>query len=745
MALWEVELDNGEKYQVESDTEPTADDVRSYLADSANSDVEGVSEDLWKAEKQAQIDEGVGTLRAIADNVAAMGYSLGNTVGMGIPGWVASKVAGKESSEAIDAFLEKNKAGETVGEVAGFLTPTGAPAQAVKLGLKAGKLAGKLVPGAGKASDLTRFALKSGAIAAASETEYELQKTFERAAGTRDWNTEQSAAEEVWENGKLNFALQVGLGVLGKGASKIAGLVSNQAKAIKVAGGKENLLKAQSNYRRAISAGASDAEASNVFMASLSQGLSEQDRLIFEHLIEHNEEFARFMRNQMAGAGQLVTNTISALTRPEYGKYARGILKGLYGENYRNFAGSTDIDYSVNGIKQLLGTDNPQKALKMRGEGLARAEAKLMQDPSLASSVKNEFRGLVDDLMQSGSKDYEAALSKIEPADIKSFVGSEAEAAARENLAQQISAFQTANGVPPTAEMVSQLERQIMRQGARQHMNKLMTAGTDSVQDINDIKEFMKRVNEAQVVEGQSAAIGRFNEGVNSRILDQLDSALWETNQALRYEKKLMDMHKFGNNFEPAKMSELNALLYNGTSAEEAAVKLAAFKMGYLNKMTEAAINGDRAGFNAMREIVRSKRGLGQYFEPGELSEYFEQLKPKIEASVNIKKLVRATEGFAGEPDMTANATRFVLGSVTNSRNTAANAAISWLQKAKYGPGTAKRIMQFAENPSAENFNIMFSKTQDFLEKTQLTRAFLDSVKQEAVAQQAFIRQAIGD
>lgn len=732
MALWEIEMQDGAKYQVESDTEPTEADVADYLSQS--------QQEHPSAPTTEEQDSSDGY--SYADAIASGVYNLADTALFGLGSAAVRSLGGQAAIDKINAFTGQHPTASTVGEIGGFFV--GAPAAAAKVGLRAGtKAAEKLAAkyGTSVAAKTAQWATKAGAIAAATEGEFMLQKTMQRAAGTREWEEDKTALEEFTEGSAWNIALQGALGTAGSAVKKIGNLMSADVKAVRVMGGKENVFKAQQAYRRAINAGASDEEASNVFMASIAQGLDDKSLELFSGLIRKDSNFAKFAREQMAGANQIVENTIEALTRPEYQKYSKSILDNLFGRGYKNSIGSTDIDYTAQGIEQLLGTNTKQGAIK-RAQGIARAEARVASSPELASEAKGTFKSLVDDLMYRGSRDYENAASKIEPGDIKSFAGSEFESQAREQLAHTIEAFKQAhNGQAPTKVMVDAWKRSADRQAARRHLDSIMSEGTESVQTMEDIKEFFKRVNEAQVVEGQSAALGAFNEGVNSKILDGLDPVVRQSNQALRYAKTLKDMHKFGDSFTPNRMNELeSALSATGLTAEEKAAKLAAFKMGWLNKLTRTATLGERAEFNKLYQVMSSKRGLGQYFSPQEIGEFMTQLRPKMEASVNIKELINASERFSGEPDLAPQLIRMGVGAVTGSRNTLANAGISWTQKHQFGPATARRIMSYVQNPSAQNFNIMLKGTSDLAEKTMLNRFIVDALKAEAIQQQAVIR-----
>lgn len=728
-------MEDGARYQVESDTEPTEADVSEYLSQSQQEQPSAPS----TTKKESSDDY------SYLDAIASMGFNAADTASFGLASGAIRTLGGQEMIDAVNQITGQHPNMSTVGEVGGFFF--GAPAAAAKIGLRVGaKGAGKLAAkfGTGAVSRGAQWATKAGATAVATEGEFMLQKTMQRAAGTREWEEDKTALEEFTGGTAWNVGLQAAFGTLGRGAGKLWNMASADAKAVRVMGGKENVFKAQEAYRNAIKRGMSDEQASSVFMASIAQGLDDKSLEMFSELIRKDPNFAKFARQQMAGANQVVEETIDKLTKPEYQKYSKSILDNLFGKGYKNSIGSTDIDYTAQGIEQLLGTNTKQGA-RTRARGILEAEELVSTSPELAKNVKSTFKQLVDDLMYRGSRDYEYAASKIEAGDIKSFAGSTFETEAKEQLVHTIEAFKQANGREPTKVMVDAWKRSANRQAARRHLDSIMSEGTESVQTMEDIKEFFKRVNEAQVVEGQSAALGAFNEGVNSKILDGLSPVVKQSNQALRYAKTLKDMHKFGDSFTPNRMNELeSALNSTGLTAEEKAAKLAAFKMGWLNKLTRTATLGDRAEFNKLYQIMSSKRGLGQYFSPQEIGEFMTKLRPKVEASVNIKELINASERFSGEPDLAPQLIRMGVGAVTGSRNTLANAGISWVQKHQFGPATAQRIMSYVQNPTAQNFNTMLKGTTDLAERTMLSRFIVNTLKDETLQQQAAIRTLEG-
>jgi hypothetical protein len=368
--------------------------------------------------------------------------------------------------------------------------------------------------------------------------------------------------------------------------------------------------------------------------------------------------------------------------------------------------------------------------MEVRKQGLARAEEKVMANPSLAKEVSDKFASASNNLMISGSRDLQKAANMVEPSSIKSYVGSdayqEAVKAADEavnDVAQQLAEA----GQQITQAQVADITMQAHQAGAKKHFKKLMSEGTDSVQDINDIKEFFKAVDEKAVAAGQAEAFGAFNETINKQILDGLDDALYQTHQAKRYEEVLTDMHDFGKKFDQTKINELRSRLDNGLSAEEKAMKLAAFKMGVLEDLNDAVISGNRNKVEQLQAMFKSQKSLGQYFEPEEISKYMDVIRPKAEAAHNLGRILYATGKYSGEQGILAPLVRFATGIATGARQQYNNAAITLLQRGTYGKGTSKMIQEFTKNPTSANLNRMLRSASDLTERQQMIRSLSDA------------------
>lgn len=747
MAVYTIETPDGKVFDIEGDVAPTETEINQILAGMGENRVAPMTEvfsaqDLANMEEK-RAEEKRAALRAENErktgwlaNAEAFTGSMASAMTWGVGDLAHRAAFGKEATEFQKEIREANPVYSALGTIAGFIpglvsgpiswAASGITKAATKFVAKKAEEAGIKKLAQVATGKVATTATKMVAESVVGEAQFQLQQTAEKLAGTRDFAEGSSFVEGALWSLAADAALRT-IPVVGR---PIANLISKSRKAINAMGGVDNVKRAQIDYVKALDSGRSAEEAEAIFNASLMQGIPDKNRALYEHLVQKDPEFAKFARQQMAGGGELVIETASALTTQQYKKYSQGILDNLYGPEYKNVLGTTEIDFSKEGLKDLLGTSNQSAVMEARKQGLARAEEKVMSNPSLAKEVSDKFTTASKNLMMSGSRDLQRAANMVEPTSIKSYVGSdayqEAVQAADEainNAAQQLAEA----GQQITQAQITDITMQAHRSGAQKHFKKLMSEGTDSVQDINDIKEFFKSVDEKAVAAGQAEAFGAFNETINKQILDGLDDALYQTNQALRYEKTLTDMHDFGKKFEQTKINELQSKLNNGLSAEEKAMKMAAFKMGVLENLNDAVISGNRNKVEQLQAMFKSQKSLGQFFEPEEISKYMDAIRPKAEAAHNLNRILTATGKYAGEQGVLAPAVRFVTGVATGARQQWNNAAITLLQRGTYGKGTSKMIQEFTKNPTSENLNRMLKSASDLTERQQMVRSLADA------------------
>ena len=667
-------------------------------------------------------------------------------------------VAGTDLVQEAKKARENNPDQAFIGTIAGYLTPGGAASslyKGVSVGAKTVGIApmaqaakekviqkvgeGLLGKALGVGADVVATAVGTQALFTAEETARKIAETDSFAAGD-------NALEDFGEGTALNAGIDLAFrgvgGIVGKVAGPIAkkiGEYTNKTKAaVNAMGGEANVIKSQSAAKAVMQAGGTQEQAAAAFFATMVENMPIEARKKFEKTLLNNEEFRHFMQQQMAGSKGVVTDTVQALTKPEYGKASKAILESLWG-SAENKLGSSEIDFTKKGLERLLGLDNEQAVLNARKQGLANAEKKVMSDPHLAEEVRYTFDDLRDTLITNGSRDLERAANMVEQGTLKSFEGSveqsEAIARAQQRIAEATQKASDAGRQFSKAEaddiMMSEL-----RNGAKKHFKNIMAEGTDSVMDINDIKEFFKSVDEAAVKAGQAEAFGAFNEGVNKQILDQLDETLYKANQAQRFGKKLGDMHDFGRKYTPDRFNELESALNNGVSAEEKATKLAAFKMGFLDRVTEVAVAGDMKAFEQAR-VMMTQGKLAPYFSTEEIGAYMNIIKPKVEAARNIERIMKvAGADTMAESGMLAPGVRVGASLVTHAWNVMMNALVTIATRmSPYGSGVAKEIQRLATTPDAKTFNHIISKTTDLAEKQQLNKMIILAV--QAASQEA--------
>lgn len=656
---------------------------------------------------------------------------------------------------------ENNPDQALMGTIAGYLTPLGAASSLYKgvTATKAGKTLygirpmaqvakekviqkageGLLGKALGLGADVVATAVGTQALFTAEETARKVAETDSFIAGDR-------ALEDFGEGAALNAGIDLAFRGVGGAVGKVAGPIARKIgeytnktrAAVNAMGGEANVVKSQNAARAVMNAGGTKEQAAATFFATLTENMPLEARKKFEKTLLNNEEFRTFMQQQMAGANGVVTDSIHALTKPEYGKASKTILESLWG-SAENKLGSSEIDFTKKGLERLLGLDNEQAVLNARKQGLARAEKKVMSDPHLAEEVRYTFDELRDTLITNGSRDLERAANMVEQGTLKSFEGSVEQMEAVNRAQERISeAMQKANdaGRQFSKSEADDIMMSELRNGAKKHFKNVMAEGTDSVMDINDIKEFFKTVDENAVKAGQAEAFGAFNEGVNTQILDQLDETLYKANQAQRFGKKLGDMHDFGRKYTPDRFNELESALNNGVSAEEKATKLAAFKMGFLDRVTEAAVSGDKKAIEQAR-VMMTQGKLAPYFSTEEVGAYIDIIKPKVEAARNIERIMKiANSETLVDDGMLAPGIRAGTSIFTHTWNVMMNALVTIASRmSPYNSKVAQEIQRLATDPTAKTFNSIVNRTTDLAEKNQLNKMIIMAV--QAATQEA--------
>lgn len=664
-----------------------------------------------------------------AGSAATLGLSSLALAGLGA-------LDGNDYNAEAKKWKEAHPGYSAAGTIAGVFVPGGAMSTGLKWvnGMANGAKGYVVAKGAGSAAGWGAKVLTN---ALGAQAMFQMQETVDNVAATGRFESGLDSLNKFWKGGLSNAGWDVALQAVAGPAGKIAGVFSKTKKAIKAAGGIENVARGKQAAQQVLDSGGTRKEAAAAFYGTISEGLDDAGKATFEKLLVNDKEFARIMQQQAADAKQVVINSTDAVTRKEYGKLSQNLLENAWGTS-KNTLGKYEIDFTKKGLDQLLGLDAKGPVMEARKQALARAEQKVMANPSLARDVKVNFDDLTRTLKNQGSRDLEAAFSKVEPGSIKSFEGSIEQTEAITRAQRKIASWEKQAGKAMPSGEVDRIMNAEMRAGAEDHFRKIMAEGTDSVQDINNIKDFLDKAFAAEVEAGQAEAIGAFTQGINTQILDNLDNVLYESNQALRLGKELGKIHEFGKKYTDANFNELESILNNGTEAKEKAMKLAAFKMGMLDRVTEQAVSGQGAGLESLRSMMQGEK-LRQYFSPEEVGAYIDKIRPKMEAANTLNGIINVAYKRRGEDiaGIMAPAIRAgVAGAVLHSPNVFMNSLVTVASRiSPYGPRTAKMLQRLAENPDWSTFNRLVKSTTDPAEKGFLHQAILaafeDAYKQE--------------
>ena len=644
--------------------------------------------------------------------------------------WASDKLFGTDNAKFAKEMREEHPGYAVAGSIAGVLSP----GSAMKAGLKwvnglantsQTAIAGAKVFQGSAALAKTGKVVGWGAKVLENAVGFQALETMRHTAqgfaSDESLEAGEKALEQFGNDTMSNMAWDVAIsGVTGVGG-KLFSVFSKAKKSTKAAGGLENLSKGKDAAQAVRDAGGSEADAATAFYGTITEGMDREAKATFEKLLANDEEFAKFMQQQASTSKQFVVDTANELTAQQYAKLSNVLLENAWG-TAKNTLGKYEVDFTKKGLDQLLGLDAKGSVMEARKQALARAEQKVMASPSLARDVKVNFDGLSRNLKTNGSLDLERAFSKVEPGSLKSFEGSIEQTEAIARAQRKIAAWEKQVGQPMNSGEVERLMNAEMRVGAEDHFRKIMAEGTDSVQDINDIKNFFDKEFAAEVKEGKAEAIGAFTEGVNTQILDNLDDVLYQSNQAMRLGKELKSIHDFGAKYDNSQFNALESLLNNGTDAKQKAMKLATFKMGMLSKASEAVASGQPGALQGIRDLMTSGK-LKKYFTPEEVGGYIDQLRPKAEAAHTLNGILNTAYTLRGEDINTlAPAIRAgVAGTILHSPNVFMNSLVTLASRiSPYGPKTASYLNKLAHNPDWKTFNEMVAGVKDPAEKNFL-------------------------
>lgn len=556
----------------------------------------------------------------------------------------------------------------------------------------------------------------------------EIQRTAEKIANTRVAETE----KEFYDRVTTETAWSVGLGAAtgaimgGPIGGFIRKQIDAQMKAVDLAGGAEVVRGAQNEFARTLINGGTTEQAEANFWKTVMSKADPRKQEHIKHLIKTDPQFGQYMRQQMASAGEVVTDTMNKLTKKQLGEYAHQIRKSLYGEGYLNRAGSTDFDNTKEGMAQILGTDDGGAMFKAREEALGRAREAVAANPQYKNLITDEFAELSAYLQNKGEGVYQTMLNKVEAGTLKSFQDSKESTEVIEDLIKWKQARE-ANGLRVSPTQIEDKKAELTKAAAQRYFNRKMRMGVDDIDDLNDIKSFFAESAPGDVSAGQKTVLGKFDEGINAKIYDKIDRGLYESNQAYRYTQRMQEMHEFGRTFDPEKdIVALSRNLANTTDAEFAAAKLAAVKMGWTERLIDTAVDGGTTAFEELASKMTSGP-LSEYFSKSEVEQIVNQVRPHIQTKFLIDQNLKAAKGVAELDKTDAQILRTITSAGVGARGAFIGNLTTTFQNYKYGPKTAKALMELTQNPTLENLNKMIRGTTDATEKRALMKSIYEA------------------
>lgn len=327
------------------------------------------------------------------------------------------KLAGTNATERIKEARKEHPGYALGGEMASFIAPGGAANLAVKGGGKLAKLAtGKITNKTG--AWLADKAIKGGVLGAEAFAQHKMEQLAE----TRDWEKGATFASEAGNLAgevAMYAATDIALGGLGRGVGAVAkGIKENigtKARAIKLAGGKENLVKAQQAASDTLSSGGNQKDAVGAFYRSLAGNMDNAQIRDFEATIMKSPKLQAKLYDQLASKGaSSVSKLGESMKGAEFNADIAGDIDKFLGSEYMNSYGAKQIGLGSDSLEAYMGVGT-SKFGQVKKLGKLQAQQKFDAIPNV---VKGKTKKIIDDTIE---LDQELKSKIIDSADRKHF------------------------------------------------------------------------------------------------------------------------------------------------------------------------------------------------------------------------------------------------------------------------------------------------------------------------------------
>lgn len=779
MAVWEVDVDGMGTFQVESDTEPTADDVRAYFEQNGAPDV-------------GQTNTADGKSPLLRDNFAGFkdydeltGWSgdatafYSSAANWGTIGGadLAMKYAAPEELETWKEARKANPVYSFLGGITGLtgsLFALGIPAMAggaaragtmavgSRIGLNMASKGGKIAAG------VSKYLAEGAALVTQEAT----TKTIDAVAGTESFDD----AKNAWSNFAQKSAFYGAMGAAGEKlivpAVKYAFSPSYRAMTILTP---EALSAGKRAYLDAIALGQTEAEAANIGQAAVLKALPEKKVEVLMNFADRYPDFREALIEQIVGkdAKGIVVNTQKAMTGAQTAEYSKVLNDNLYGPGYQNQLGATSPDFTLGGLLHSMGlsAESGYAFTKQAGEvrSAALKGAQDLIDVEVANTgawggavkagqIGKELESLL------GQEGYDAFITKIAQnrMGLARRMTPEATKAAEAKMNAEIQ--EIAEMLMMNAEAGTLSGQQALQMAAKEYVNGLVKNGTNDIYTLDNLLLTVRDAFPKQVEEGLGSVYGRYKTRIINEVLDNpiyvgTDAkGLFMTNQSLRWSDDVVDIYSKAYEFSggsalgkglmsPQTMKkgaqtdidQLLDYLNQGINAQDTVIRKAIFKGAMTNRFLEATKAGNSAEAAKIKSWISDGGDLvkAKIFRPGEFNEYYGKIKPEIQAARKIEAIYRATNnGAMSVAPSVAEATAKSVSAFATAGATANATRLgiqSFWSTIKFGgPKTAQRVTEYLQNPSWANFNAMVDSAEDAVSKTLMQQMVSSAVKNAA-------------
>lgn len=561
----------------------------------------------------------------------------------------------------------------------------------------------KVIRGAGIAS-----------LAALENTaELAVQDAIRAASKTEEWRTYKNDVSRYTSD----FATGLAMNVMFRGGANAWVKYRRGAKAAQDIVGQEILDGANEVAKKIKQAGGTELQQMDARYKYIFENLDDTGRNRFIQASKADKAFRSWLETRLTGIESDVVRSAELMTNKEVNNAVDATVDELLRSQK---LGSDHFDTGLSGLAQKTGHENPN--YKKHLEDVDKEVAlRIGQDPEMSNKMINATREVFS---------TNKALFPNMVSDLEKFV--------------QPGHFSALSKDPRFMEIAKANPEEGAKM-AREYFNKIMTEGTDSIYDIQDLKRLMLNFSKADVAKGSASALGGFRKELNDMILR--NENLLGSNFANRYTGILNVEDYFKDSIEPAyelgkkfSASSYQALqdIMDSEIADEKLAKLAGFKMGFLDQIKTAALSQNKVKLDSILRDIDANDNLKIVFGGKEgVTDFLDKIKDEVAVKARLTQMKNAALGLAGDSTLGKEVAGGTVAMATGSPNIVVERLSRIYNANKMPAPVRKELMALVDNPSWSGIRSFFNTTSKDTILNNITHQALKMIVDEDIAADA--------